>query len=447
MELITAFLLAFTASQGAVSPPKAPPFEPASFDTRRVAQAIGKLLPRGGSAVVVTPTGVALTAYHVMAPCVVRLRRDPATRSFFHEDGSYYGERGALLCAGFTMELPNCADGVDKVERVYVLGVPPVREAIVLSDSPELATLSDEPPVPRSDFTVIKIDHPIRHYLQLVNYDGSKGTPMWVAGYLNLGDREWLTSDDARLHRELDHLLFRTRAALFGILADAATDLGKGVESAQAFLKSYKRPTGSFGDLIAATMGEEIADLEEIAKGPQAAKAIVRKQLLALAQNFQGGAKSEERGEEERASFNRRAELLRQLAESAEGPSVRKVMLSLKAQASEFARNVEWDLAGDYTVPSEQWCDVLALSGRVTSVTETVIRSSAFVGPGMSGGPALDQEGSVIGISIRGQHLLSSYHPDNLILARSDVVVRQFGTLLKAPATPVTQPTAMLGAK
>jgi len=63
------------------------PYEPPSFDTATVASAVfridgedGPATGRGGAAVLIRRDGLAMTAYHNVGECVVKLRQEEATR-------------------------------------------------------------------------------------------------------------------------------------------------------------------------------------------------------------------------------------------------------------------------------------------------------------------------------------------------------------------------------
>jgi preprotein translocase subunit SecD len=49
----------------------------------------------------------------------------------------------------------------------------------------------------------------------------------------------------------------------------------------------------------------------------------------------------------------------------------------------------------------------------------------------MSGGPALNATGEIVGLTIAQHHVGVAYHPDNLVLARSDVAMREFTSVLQ----------------
>src|SRR5207253_833395 len=140
----------------------------------RVALAVGRLDPNGASAVVISPTGLVLTAYHAASSCVARLRRNPDTRSSFHSDGSYYGEHGPLPCEGSSIRFPHpsCAGPpyLESARPLYLVAVPPVRRAIIV-DQIELffrpREPSDEYPVPVSDYALLKTDGEFPSYLSL----------------------------------------------------------------------------------------------------------------------------------------------------------------------------------------------------------------------------------------------------------------------------------------
>lgn len=425
--------------------PKAPRYVTPPFDTKQAALAIAQVQPRGGTAVVISQSGLVLTAYHVISPCVAHLRRDPAVGAFFHDDGSYSGEHGPLLCQGVTLRLrrPSCTDAedVDNVEHVYLLAVPPVRRA----DAREMVAILDpafdptDPPVSPADFALLRIDHPVTSYLRLSPDEPTAGEPTWTAGYLMFSQEALLNPESYRQDR-ISIEEYAVRKALFGILAEVAINPDNGIEAARTFLKDRRPPTGPDAEWIAEAQKEAIANINSVAKGPAEAVAVVRKCLDAEAAKLQRLVDSPDTQPEVVTYLDGLASNLRCLRESVRGSEVRRVMLALASHHAETEKRTRWDYQGDRSMLSEYWCTIPAFFGPITQIHDSTLRTGAFVGMGMSGGPVLNASGDLIGVMMQGQRLLVSYAPDNLVAVRADTILREFGPLLKATESP--QPTA-----
>ena len=235
----------------------------APFDSDHVALAVGKFEPHGGSAVLVSRSGVAVTAYHVVAPCVARLRRQAGTRERFNADGSYDGKHGPLRCDGLTLRIPTDCKTMGPPNDVHVLAVPPVKDAHVF----RLAFDTEGTETPKADVAVVTIGRPVDHYLPLSTTEPAQNAAIWVVGHPMPGNADPRLDSSGRQQLELAHLLFQTRQVVFGLLAEAATDPDQASRSARRYAGVYRRTPGAAPDLISIATGTDLEDIEAIAQG------------------------------------------------------------------------------------------------------------------------------------------------------------------------------------
>jgi len=416
-----------------------PPFVTASFDSHRVGLAVGKFEPHGGSAVFVSPDGVAVTAYHVVAQCIARLRRNVETGKQFGADGSYTGNNEGLLCDGLYLRVPLDCETMGPPEAVYVLGVPAVREARVFA-----LTFQDggsEPP--KADFAIVRIARRVQHYLPLGQEVPVANARIWVAGYPLFNDSDRVIDSAARQQLELSHFLFRARQVLFGILAEAAQNPDQASRSAKGYAMLYANRSHATPGLIDLTAGNELDDIEAIAQGPESAKRVLAKRLMELAGELTQEAAPEDTDPDYATFLISRSEELRELANRAHGPAVQEVMTRVQHVYERVASDVKWDLERKDVATAETWCGLRVFSGYITKVDSWKFEGAAAVAPGMSGGPVVNERGKVVGLAIQRRRLTLGYYPQNLLAARIDFLRSRFGSLLGAngfPSAPQRNP-------
>lgn len=411
-------------------PVRAPQYAPPQFDTSKTALAIGRISPiYGGTVVAISPNGLAVTAYHAVSRCVARLRRDRTTRAFFHEDGSYYGEHGPLLCDDLSIEFPHlrCANGGDRsrVDWVYLVAVPPASRAMIITDP---LVGSESPAIPELDVALLKLDEPVPGHLPLSPDGPRPSEPLWAAGYLSTAVRP--VSGRAAL------IAFKTKQALMHALAEAAIDPARGVAAAQAFLSDSHASHDLKGDdsdagFVSAAAGY-VAQLDRAASGPDAALSVVRQWILDKQGGLERCASDLEVAPETADACRRDSDKLRGLVEFPRGAELQQVFAAQERSYARLVAQIESDiLNADDSTTAVDWCGVPVFCGNVTAMDFSTFRSSAFSGLGMSGGPALNAAGEVVGLMIAERQAGLAYRPDNLVLVRSDLVLREFSPVLQ----------------
>jgi len=402
----------------------------APFDATRVALAIGLFEPHGGSAVLISRSGVAVTAYHVVAPCVARLRRQAGTREHFNADGSYDGKHGPLLCDGLALRIPTDCTTMGPPNDVYVLGVPPVKDAHVF----RLAFDAEGMDTPRADVAVVTIGRPVDHYLPLSKTEPAQNAAIWVVGHPMPGNADPRLDASGRQQLELARLLFRTRQVVFGLLAEAATDPDEASRSAKRYAGLNARTPGAAPDLTTIWTGTDLNDIETIAQGPVPAVRVLAERLNQLAAELHTEAAARDTDPDYAAFLDARAGELRAMAEEPRGRRVRQVMLQMQRVYEAAARDVSSDLEATDVPASERWCEALAFSGHMTAVHESTFDGSTGIAPGMSGGAVMDERGAVVGVVTAGRRRTTRHLSDNLVAARSDVIRARFGKILSSTA-------------
>lgn len=435
--VLASSLLTLGMCQSAGAPAEAPPFVNPSFGSTRAALSIGRFQPSGGTGVLISPAGVVATAYHVVAPCVARLRRDPKTKTFFGADGAYRGEHGGLPCDDLWISFPKPpCDSKDEARLpVQLLAVPATERARALGDRKGSAD-REEYPIPKADFALVKVEPPMNNYLRLSDRPPSLNESVWVTGAFTYS-AEVFGDSNQRLFTWLTSVQAMMQAALFDVMATAALDPAAGARAAKEALDFYAHEISAdqeVRELVDMYAEDSLTELGEMAKGADEAAHRVRESLEKAAEGAEKLASRTDIEPEVALHERERAAALRDLARS--GPAgagrLREFFLARKRESRRIAEREFAHLSADFSHLSKNWCGKAVSYGRVTNVGDLVFRTDAFAAPGMSGGPVLDSSGHVLGLLIMAREDMGLvYRSDNVVAARADVIRREFGALLE----------------